>query len=110
MTNEDMKLVKFEATITDLWKKLCSYKYDKYTYKNPLKYLFGENSDNRYTQIILDKSFNKDVASKRAGYGNCTYRWKDDTAKEIVDACISCNKSCTYGINSFEASCNFLVS
>ena len=106
MTSKDMKLIKFEATITELWKKFGSYKFDKYDNKNPLKYLFGEKSNNKYGQIILDKSFNDKVASKRAGYGNCIYRWKNDTVKELVDACRFCNKSCTYGINSFEASCN----
>ena len=101
-----MKLIKFEATITELWKKFGSYKFDKYADKNPLKYLFGEKSNNKYAQIILDKSFNEEVVLKRAGYGNCTYMWKNNTAKELVDACRSCNKSCTYGSNSFEASCN----
>lgn len=106
MTSEVRKLVKFEATITELWKKLGSYKYDKYADKNPLKYLFGEKSNNIYAQIILDKSFNEEVVSKRAGYGNCIYRWKNNTSKELLDACRSCNKNCTYGLSSFAGKCN----
>ena len=97
MTSEEMKLVKFETIITDLWKKFNSFKGEETSNKNPLKYLFGEKSNNKYAQIILDKSFNEEVASKQAKL-NCTYKWKNDTAKELIDACRECNTNCRLNV------------
>ena len=42
MTSEEMKLVKFETIITDLWKNFNGFKWEKTSNKSPLKYLLGE--------------------------------------------------------------------
>ena len=105
MTSEEMKLVKFETIITDLWKNFNGFKWEKTSNKSPLKYLLGEKSNNKYAQIILDKSFNKEITQQayfHYHYNDCYYNWEKCTASELLDAC----KDCNYAICGFKEKCN----
>ena len=103
MTSEEMKLIKFETIITNLCKKfgeVYRYKYfNNYDEnKNPLKYLLGKNSNNKYVQIILDNSFNKEIITQTVkdsssgsrfsfAFKDLDYSDKNITIKELIDAC-----------------------
>lgn len=83
---EPMRLIKFENTVEGLWKKFKKFKIEN-TGISSLKSLLGENSDNKYAQIILDKSFNKKVATSI-----CSYTCQHYTMIGLIDGCRYCNK------------------
>ena len=98
ITSEDMKLIKFETIITDLWKKIGYCKFNESKDQiNPLKLLLGESSNNQYGQIILDKSFNFNIVSRIFYNRNCQYFISNDTPNKIdtlINACRACNNTC----------------
>ena len=99
ITSEDMKLIKFENIITNLWKKFKNFRWNSSEYGNsPLKFLLGESSNNKYGQIILDKSFNFNIVSKFYGWppDDCKYFISNDTPNKIdtlINACRVCNRT-----------------
>lgn len=59
MTSEEMKLVKFETIIKELWEKLEYSVYIKKINQNPLIILFGDKFKNEYVQIVINNTFTK---------------------------------------------------
>ena len=107
ITSEDMKLIKFEAIITDLWKKFGCCKWNQSQDEiNPLKLLLGKISHNKYGQVILDKSFNLDIVSKSDRLCDCMYCINNDTFNKIdilIEACGVCN---AHVLCRFKRKCN----
>lgn len=100
ITSEDMKLIKFENIITNLWKKFKNFRWNSSEDGNsPLKFLLGESSNNKYGQIILDKSFNKNIVSSAYSFTHsrsCTYSIRFygtnniDALKRVCENCREC--------------------
>ena len=92
MTSEEMKLIKFESIIKEIWEQLIyfavmgDYKKDE---NNALKLLLGENSNNNYGEIVLNSFVNR-----RRYFVICNYNWKESDLKELICKC----KKCKYGI------------
>ena len=99
ITSEDMKLIKFETIITYLWKNFDRCIVDENEGQiNPLKLLLGETSNNKYGQVILDKSFNSNIVSKSECYYS-KYYINNDTPNKIdalIESCRACNNCNTY--------------
>lgn len=104
VTSEDMKLTKFETIITDLWKKFGYCKSNESIDKiNPLKLLLGESSNNQYSQIILDKSFNSNIVLHFKA-SDCKYFISNHTSNkidELINACRVCNKASSCGFTRY---------
>lgn len=117
ITSEDMKLIKFETIITDLRKKfeqkfeLCIVDESEGQI-NPLKLLLGETSNNKYGQVILDKSFNSNIVLNWvcSYYDYNKYCINNDTPNKIdalIELCRVCNTCNPYIIkHGLKRNCN----
>ena len=64
MTSEEMKLIKFESIIKEIWEQLIDFAVmgnHKKDENNALKLLLGENSNNNYGEIVLNSFVNRRI-------------------------------------------------
>lgn len=87
MTSEEMKLIKFESIIKEIWESLFDTRYDEYKKdeNNALKLLLGENSNNNYGEIVLNS-----FANRKHKNIECDYNWKESDLKESICKCKKC--------------------
>lgn len=95
MTNEEMKLVKFETIISGIWKKLDCF-YTSEGNSNPLIILFGDKIDNKYSQIVIKNTFTRenvywDVYYTK-NYKNLEYKYNDEIREliRVSNDCTNC--------------------
>ena len=96
MTSDNMKVVKFETIIKDLWTKLGGCRQNSQG-NNPLKILLGD-MNNKYAQIVIENSFD----TKRSTL-NCYYNLYEDNVIKLIEDCRLCNSKRPNGCS---AKCN----